>query len=571
MDKKKRSSTAKLLSLLNKQIEQLEETPLWCKTGFLNVGGHMGDLSSGFASGAGRAVSIQERITTSGALGLTPLLQDLRKINREMTTLFRVVENVLTNKSNVTGYMDSVTDWALLVEQDAFLPSLVNQVKNTDTDTLELQTHGAMIDSLMRQIRLLIQEIISASQESSIRINNLSRRITADLETCRHGRLALKENVNATLRNMTKSVKRIEKSCKEMEANVEPVNAVLFEMVGAMQYDDITSQRTEHVIEILRQTAEKIADGENPEKSRRWAAVAMRITIDQMKEIDNDLSKAVKGLRENLNSVTKHSESQRKNITKTRRAGMSFRKDSADIAYHLSTLLRLPIFEDGLSSEVLRSLSQAENAVFQSKRALEMLGMTADRLEKLTGNLDARGNERAKLLNERIHELAKRIHKESKTQNREADQAADHLQKINEEHAEKVTPRLMQTNSLLRRFPLATGRMDTGNNTVLELMNESLREVQATSIQIVLLITELTFHKRVHEVFKPATEALQQIIHEIAGDLGKELEGDLGALLEEFADLNNLYTMDSERRVQDAALGIDSGDGEEEDDGIELF
>ncbi len=532
----------------------------------------MGDLSSGFASSAGRAVSIQERITTTGALGLTPMLKDLRKINREMTTLFQVVENVLINKNSVTEHMEAITDWALLMEQDAFLPLLVNQVKNTDSDTLELQTHGAMIDSLMRQIRLLIEEIISASQESSGRIDNLSRRITADLETCRHGRLALKENVNTTLRNMAKSVKRITKSCQEMEANVEPVNMLLFEMVGSMQYDDITSQRTEHVVEILRQAAKKIAATVDQKKATRWAAIAMRITTDQMEEIDTDLSNAVKSLRENLNGISKHSETQRKNITKTRRAGMSFRKDSADISYHLSTLLRLPIFDDSLSSEVLRALSQAENAVFQTKRALEMLGMTADRLEKLTANLDSRGNERAKLLNERIHDIAQRIHSESKGQNKEVDRAVNQLQKINQEHAEKVTPRLMQANSLLRRFPLAAGRMDTGNNTVLELMNESLREIQATAIQIVLLITELTFHQKVHDVFKPASKVIHQIIDEIAGDIKSDLKGDLSTLIAEFEDLNDLYTMDSERRVQDTALGLD-GDAyeEDDDDGIELF
>ncbi|MBF0156614.1 MAG: hypothetical protein HQL57_05465 [Magnetococcales bacterium] len=557
---------------LEQNIETLQQIPVLSKEGFLNVGNHMTLLSSSFASSATRGVSIQERIDSAGDLGLTPLGEDLRKINNEILGVFTELRKLMDHKTGFSERMDAIVQWGLSLEQDAFLPRIVDQVKGGPVVELEVQTMGAVIDNLMQQTRPLIQEVVSACQESSDVMDHLHRRLTAALESSEHNLETIRDKTTATVRRMLRTVKKAVETCKTMETTSEEVNRVVFEMVQSMQYDDITTQRIEHSITTLRRAGEKIAEGKGHEAAIRWFVIALRITCEQIQETGADLVKAVQSMHMNLTTISDLGVDQIARITEARKVGMRFHQDCADITYHLGSLLRLGIFDDAISMDVLKTLSQAENCIFQAKRALDMLGMTATRLQKLTATIKTQSSGRLETLAKSILDLSERITREGKERGLELADATKQLQGISLDYSERVTPCLMRTSSMLRRVPLATQQMDIGNNDILQMLNENLGETQATATEIMLLSAEWTFHATIQRAIDHVVERLQLLIREVGGAIADSMhDQDVHALANEFDDLAALYTMESERRVHGTVLDTVVDDGSDPGDDFELF
>ena len=282
--------------LLAPQIAQLEEIPKMSTVGFHNIADHMGNFSASFASGASRSTTIRERIDVSGIeLGLTPLRADLQNIYTEINGYFKSIKNLVADNNSFTEEMEKITNWAMALEQDSFLPSMVDQIRGEDSEALEQQTLGAIIDSLMRQTRPLIQEMITSSQEAAQVMCQLSRHINVDLDISKHSLSALRSNTTTTLRKMSGKISKMDKLCLRWEDQAQEVSQVIFEMVHAMQYDDITAQRIAHVIEALEQAGEKVESGKKKEKetTARWFALVLKISNNQLQEIGTDLVGAV--------------------------------------------------------------------------------------------------------------------------------------------------------------------------------------------------------------------------------------------------------------------------------------
>ena len=563
---------------LQLQIQSLEQIPAWSKTGFMNIADHMGDFSASFASGASRATSVSERIATKdSSLGLVSLRKDLKKTSQEIDGVFKVLDLLVKQREKFTDQLEKITQWGMSLEQDAFLPAMVDQVKgHGDGELLQQQTLGAIIDSLMRQISPLIQEIIEATRESANLICQLCRRLVNDLENSRHATEVIKKQVTNSMKNQAKAVHKIDGGCGRLEKQAEEVNGVVFEMVQAMQYDDITSQRIEHVNKTIEKIGEKLASQSQDEKECRWCAIATRISIDQLEEINTDLVTAVQTMHQHLIHISDLTEEQKGIVRAARDGSLFFRKETAEIVFQLNALLHMEVFDESLPSAVLRTLSQAENGLFQAKRALDMLTMTSGRLDQLINSMIPGANSRMDTLASSMADLVKRIQEEGKEVAVRLEQAARQLQELSLDFSEKTTPRNLRSNSLLRRIPLTTRQMDSNNEDILRMLNESQAETQATFTQIVMLTAELHFHHTIRRTIERVVRTLQEIVEALVGkSQAHSMDRDLRHAAEEFADLAELYTMASERQVHQAVVGDmngqENGDDEEDDDNFELF
>ncbi|MBF0622036.1 MAG: hypothetical protein HQL54_08925 [Magnetococcales bacterium] len=562
------TSEEKTITQLNRILSLLSAIPGKSSEGFSNITEHMGNFSGSFATASTRASSIQERIKADGELGLTPLKSDLRKVYREINGIFKAMEGIVDTMSHFNEHMIHMVDWSMTIEQGMFLPPTVDQIKATSGERLEIQTMGAVIDSLIQQARPLIQDVIQSSQYASDGVNQLSRRILADLDSSLHGMGILRENSNRTLRRLGSSVKSFSKSCGTIDGRSGKVTNVVFEMVQAMQFDDITAQRVSHAVTTIEKIIEKVDDGLNDD-DRRWVSIAAHITSHQMTETVNDLLNAIENANGQMLRIEDLATEQVEDIGTIRTTSMTFRQDTADISYHMQALSKLGVFSESLSDEVLSTLSNAENAVFQSKRALNMLTVIAARLDHLASSLKTQGSDRLEILTRSIISLATTIKREGPDRVNDLNNAASRLQAISLAFSDKATPRLVRTNSLLRRAPLSTKQLETNNSDLMGEMNASLADAQATAIQLSLLMAELSFHMDIKETVNKANKGLRTVLHDIGG--AETLEGDLFAMAEEFEDLASMYTMDSERRVHNAALdGEDTDTGDDGGD-IELF
>lgn len=567
------------LALLQQHIRTLDDVPNITKAGFMNIADHMGDFSASFASGASRAITVRERVSVDGSeLGLTDLRLNLRQIYREITGVFHSIGVLVKDKEALTHGMEQVAEWGLRLEQDAHLPLMVDQVRGQGREELERQTLGAIIDSLMRQVRPLIHEVASCAQEASDIISHLTRRINADLDTSSHSLAVLRKNTTVTLKRMASAVQRLDGGCTSVESQSESVNEIIFEMVQAMQYDDISSQRISHVVVALKRAEEKLATldtAENRQTSLRWFALVTKICSEQLREINADLINAVGSMHGQLTRISDIAENQKNCISNAQSLSMELRKDCAEIGYHLHMLLRLGVFDENLSSDVLKTLSKAENSIFQAKRSLDMLTMTCERLEHLVMGLDTSRNGRLENLARSVAEISKTIKVDGKERTAQLMSAIDKLQAITMFFSEKTTPKIMRTNSLLRRLPMILQQIESTNTDVRSMMNENLAGSRTIVIQIMLLSAEMNFHNSIDRKFSKIMEQLTTINNNVVGEkILAGLEGNLQEMSKEFEDLADMYTMDSERRVHGEVLGEDvdlfgepSGAGDE----IELF
>ncbi|MBF0153699.1 MAG: hypothetical protein HQL64_08170 [Magnetococcales bacterium] len=562
---------------MDRLMAMLEKVPETSKNGFSNIADHMGHFSGSFAASASRAVLIKERIESSGDMGLTPLRKDLEQIREEVEKLFTVLDKVIVQKSPLIKRLEKITDWGLQIEQKSFLPRVVDQIKSQGSERMERHTLGSMIDNLMEQTSPLINEIVSSSQETRDVLEHLMKRLGTDMEVSKGSLESLQKSAEETIQRMSKEIGKITAICSGMEKRSDQVGSVVFEMVQAMQFDDIASQRTHHALEGLRQAREKLllaADTDDPEagqKAVQWFLVAVRITIRQLEDTCKDLVGAIKSMQEHLAEIGTIAEDQVTELANARTTTRRFHQHATDITYLMSGSQRLGIFDDSLSNEVLKTLSRADSGIFQARRAMDMLIMTSQRLESIAASMKTGGNNRLDSLVASIRSLGKTVIEENPILSEELNKAVERIQKISLSYSENTTPRLMRTNTLLRRIPLTTQQMDTSNNDLIRLFHEALVDARATSTQVTLLMAEMDFHREINDTISNVVAGLNKLMREVGSDHARYMEGDLHALAGEFEDLSKLYTMNSERKIHETELEghatTDDGGG----DDIELF
>lgn len=545
------------------------------RQGFLRIIEHMGNFSSGFATAASRATSAREQIAADGEMGLTPLRADLRKVYRDIQGGFTSLAELIEQTQAFTASLEEVVSWSLLVEQDAFLPQVAEQLKGLEGEQLELKTLGAIVDNLMAQTRPLIHEAISSSQQASDAIGLLTRRLQRDLDASRFGMEKIRQHTDATLTRIGRIVKSIDQACGRMEGQATGSHTVVFEMVQAMQYDDITAQRLEHVAQVLHIVAERLLKQDKlDDATRRWCFLALRMTVDQCEETSADLITATQTIHAQLTQLLDIAVDQANAIGLVRREGIRFRQENADVAYQLGAIMSLGIFNETLAIDVLRAFSQGENALIQIKRALSALEQAAARLNRLVASMSVHGNPSLEILVSSIQELAQRIMREAPVRLGFLSEAITRVEGFNQLFSEKINPRLMRTATLLRRIPLATQQMESNNAALVSGMNDTLGGAQATTIQIMLVAAEMVFQHQVKIILETSVDEIQSLLPAIGGAHAATLGGNLNLLAGEFSDLAGLYTMEKERRIHQAVLeGATLAEERAENDepGFELF
>jgi hypothetical protein len=569
---KNTSSGHPQLAKFHKLKSLIEKIPGVSKQGFSRVTDHIGKFSVGFASAPTQAFSVIERLSPDdNNLGLKQLQEDYSKIESETKAVLEGIDTLISEQSGLQAKLKAIEAWALEVEQEALLPAIADQIKGQISSELERQTLGSIVDSLMNQVRTLMREIILSSQEVDTLLGSSARRLGADLEASKHHFGNLKSRSDSLMQQMAQRIKSMNTSCGCLEGQTTQVNGVIFEMVQAVQYDDITSQRLEHVISTANRIDERLSLSVLTNEDKRWTVIASRIAMEQLTDLSGDLSGAVKSLCELLGKITAIAGERKATTVEGRDHAMAFKENIADLSYHLGALFRLSIFDDNFSLELLRNFSKIENTIFQTKRAFDMLILTADRLEKLRTTLDCKGSRSVETLTATIGRLMERIQREGASQSQLLNVITDRLQEISLWYSDHSTPRIMRVITLLRRIPMRVQQMDTDHGEVLKIFTEIVSETQAILVQIKLLLVEMDFHENVQKGAEYIAQHVEEFLLEVSNEeVNRSLEGDLSSLATQFADLANLYTMARERKAHGAVLN-ENGGAEDDLDGFELF
>ncbi|MBF0183411.1 MAG: hypothetical protein HQM06_03335 [Magnetococcales bacterium] len=565
-------ATPSPLARFRKQKHLLEKVQGISKAGFSQITEQMGHLSVGFASATNRAFSVQERLSPNdNILGIRQLQDDYRRIDLETKNMLQGITSLVDQQSSILERLRTVTAWALDIEQESMLPSMSEQVKMQSGCELERQTLGTIVDSLMAQMRTLIREVVLSSQESAALLRNITRRLTSDLGNSEHDFLTLKARSTTLMQQMTDRVRAMSNSCNALETQTNQANRIMFEMMQNIQFDDITSQRMEHVITTMERIEQRISVVKLKSIDKRWSAIAARICSEQLTDLSAELLNAVQALQLNLDHIKAVALERKNSIIAAHDNAMTFQDEIADLSYQLSSLLRLGVFDDNFSTDLLRNFSKTENALFQAKRALEMLVLTAARLENLLSSMECKNSPRVAALVTIMGQLSKRIQADGVIQTRQLLDATNQLQEVGLDYSEHSTPRIMRVITLLRRVPLRAQQMDADHGDVLTTFNDIISETQSIIVQIELLLAGMDFQDPFKKGIDHVLSRIDLLLPEIIQiDPASVVTGDLITMANEFDDLASLYTMARERKMHSNVLG---GENAEEGDGdnFELF
>ncbi len=554
-----------------KQKGLLEKLSSLSKAGFAQVTEQMSFLSIGFASATTQAFSVQERLSPQdGRLGIKQLQEDYHRIDQETKAVLQGIETLVGQQFTIQERLQQMTVWAMDLEQDTLLPTMADQVKMQIGCELERQTLGTIVDGLMSQIRTLIREVILSTQESARLLQGSSRRLSADLETSEHYFSTLKSRSTTLMQQMTDQVHTMSLGCEKLEGQTNQVSRILFEMMQDIQVDDITAQRLEHLIATMGRIEQRLAVAKLKNTDKRWTVIATRIAMEQLDDLCKDLVAAVLSLHQHLTRIEGVAGERKETMVSARDEAISFEKNIADLSYLLGALLRLSVFDDNFSIEILRNFSKTENTLFQTRRALEMLVLTAHRLEKLLATLECKNNHRVATLTGIVNQLVARIQQEGAVQSRQLLDVTAQLQDVGLSYSEQSTPRIMRVITLLRRVPLRAQQMEADHGDVLALFSDIISETQAIIVQVEMLLADMDFHENIKKGVEHSNRRIQELLPELVGaTVLNALGGDVSNLAEEFADLASLYTMARERKTHGSVLGAESA--ADDGDGFEMF
>ncbi|WP_130471834.1 hypothetical protein [Candidatus Magnetaquicoccus inordinatus] len=560
------------LARFRKQKSLLEKVQGISKSGFAHITEQMGTLSVGFASATNRSFSVQERLSPNDSiLGIRQLQEDYRRIDQETKTMLLGMNSLVDQQASILERLRTMTAWALDIEQESMLPSMSEQVKMQIGCELERQTLGTIVDSLMAQIRTLIREVSLSTQESATLLRNISRRLTTDLASSEHGFMTLKGRTTTLLQQMTDRVRSMSGSCTNLDTQTNQANRIMFEMMQNIQFDDITSQRMEHVITTMEQVEQRLSVAKLKSADKRWAAIAARICSEQLADLSSEMLNAVQALQQNLEQIKAVANERKNSIIIAHDNAMTFQDEIADLSYQLSSLLRLGVFDDNFSTDLLRNFSKTENALFQAKRAFEMLVLTATRLENLLTSMECKNSPRVAALVSIMSQLTSRIQSEGVIQTRQLLDATNQLQEVGLDYSEHSTPRIMRVITLLRRVPLRAQQMEADHGDVLTTFNDIISETQSIIVQIGLLMAGMDFQEPFKKGVEHVLARIDMLLPELINcDPATIITGDLFTLATEFDDLAGLYTMARERKMHNNVLGGESNN-ENDGDNFELF
>jgi hypothetical protein len=481
------------------------------------------------------------------------------------------ITSLIDQQNTILDRLRSITAWVMDIEQQSMLPSMAEQVKAQMGCELERQTMGTIVDSLMAQIRTLTREVNLSTQESSSLLRSISRRLSTDLGTSEHDFTTLKTRSTALMQQMAERVRSMSGSCNTLDTQTNQANRIMFDMMQNIQFDDITSQRMEHVITTMERIEQRLAPAKLKSTDKRWAAIASRICNEQLTDLCSEMINAVQALQHNLEQIKAVAAERKSGIITAHDNAMTFQEEIADLSYQLSSLLRLSVFDDNFSTELLRNFSKTENALFQAKRAFEMLVLTASRLENLLATMECKNAPRVAALVAIMTEMTSRIQSQGIIQTRQLLDATSQLQEVGLDYSEHSTPRIMRVITLLRRVPLRAQQMEADHGDVLSTFSDIISETQAIIVQIELLVAGMDFQDPFKKGIEHVLSRIEQLMPEMINcDPGTFITGDLITLAAEFDDLASLYTMARERKMHSNVLGSDAnneGDG----DNFELF
>ncbi|MBF0099003.1 MAG: hypothetical protein HQM04_04135 [Magnetococcales bacterium] len=555
-----------------KQKNLLEKVQGISKSGFAQITEQMGTLSVGFASATNRAFSVQERLSPNDSiLGIRQLQEDYRRIDQETKTMLQGITSLIDQQNTILDLLRAITAWIMDIEQQSMLPSMAEQVKMQMGCELERQTLGTIVDSLVVQMRTLIREVKLSTQESASLLRSISRRLSTDLGTSEHDFMTLKTRSTALMQQMADRVRSMSGSCNTLDTQTNQANRIMFDMMQNIQFDDITSQRLEHVITTMERIEQRLAPVKLKSTDKRWAAIASRICSEQLTDLSGEMLNAVQSLQRNLELMKTVAAERKSGIITAHDNAMTFQEEIADLSYQLGSLLRLSVFDDNFSTELLRNFSKTENALFQAKRAFEMLVLTASRLENLLATMECKNAPRVAALVTIMTQLTNRIQSQGIIQTRQLLDATTQLQEVGLDYSEHSTPRIMRVITLLRRVPLRAQQMEADHGDVLSTFSDIISETQAIIVQIDLLVAGMDFQDPFKKGIEHVLSRIELLMPEIIGcDPSVFIIGDLITLAAEFDDLASLYTMARERKMHGNVLGSDAGN-DSDGDNFELF
>jgi methyl-accepting chemotaxis protein len=300
-------ASRRYLAQLTPTIADLEDLNRSTEQDFLAVGGKLHEFSAAARQISNGMAALSELI--SGARGrnvsevLARVLEQLNQTEARLGATRQTLARVLEEARRIEGVFG---DFRVTVAQCRVLGSL------TRIETARLGNAGAGFGHLAEEVKTLTESIESGGQrvlEGSavlrLRIQSSIARISGIRDGAIQGLPALLAEAHAGMESLEQTERQAREASLRQSAGYAEVSAAVEDLVGALQFHDITRQKIAHVADALRSLG---SDSQTLPKGRSPAGEAqMVLTLQsaQLADAERVFGASVVRIEEDLDGIAR--------------------------------------------------------------------------------------------------------------------------------------------------------------------------------------------------------------------------------------------------------------------------
>lgn len=542
-----------------------------CNKGFQKFTVQMGKVSKTMSHDTAKALDSLDKLKSQDNAALKQISSNIDKVAHQVDSIFYNVQNSNNEEFAFKDAIHPIITWCESIKKTALDKQFLSLIDNNYHTDHDIHNICAVVDNLNMHISLLSSETINSLNESEKIFPILQNRLAKDLSGSINSLKHTHDEVTEKYIKINRQIFEMQPTCDQLQHHTNSSDQIFSHLVQTMQLDDMITQRLDHNIKTLMLIADQI-DQKQTEDWQKWAAIALKITMDQIEETLNELIKAITLLYVQIPQFIELTGKQIEYIETLRTLGIKNRHWFDDAMYTFNNLLRLFNYSSLLISSTKRSYDNVHDAVRQANQAMTNTEkLIVGKLEKLVQHLFKSTKSEITEHAKTIQELALKIQNENPSHSENLEKFIQQIQTDQHSFVKTNQQHHLEIKDYFQQITHQRKLIDHHLSDLINNMNNILSNSQAPAIQLILLISRITFHVKIKKESIKAISIIQQSMVEICDDVKNTITA-YPDKETAFQSIHKLYTMSSERICFNKTLGLENDEKiSTDEDNIELF
>jgi hypothetical protein len=547
-------------STLNDLCKRLDGLVSSSETSFIDMGIKLKEFhqrAQGMCDKSNEMVGIMTSEGLSEAIeGLSSILKELKEFMDSPEQSFsRIVDVFNEHVMTLKKVSSSLEEFNMLVLNLSMLGFL------TRVENAHLFTHNTGFASLTDDVRHLAQIIkekssqINSKSDSVLSFIDQAQGKVSDFQVIQREQIRIMmEKALINHRSLTNKHNTTSGSAQAIEQGTKKIASSIADIVMSMQFHDITRQQIEHVKEVLMSLCTRIKEGgHTTEEVAAFVRDVCSLQHAQIRQSKEELTNAVANIIHNLKTiVTSVGEIQKvtQNVASASETeGVSFMEEIDAGISSIVQSMRASSDEQAKISDTVNSTSEMVSEMSGFVRDIETLGLNLQ-LIALNARIKAAhlGQEGAVLdtISGGIYELSKNAREDTSRISGMLAQLVSLSSIFEKDYLDMQEGQIQSVDLIAGKLKDLLSSLQHIDDTVFTM----LTELSGLGNSLMEDIEDTAANIKVHEELQIMLEEVLDTIFDIEQSARKICPtSQLDATSSYFTDIDNLYTMESEREI----------------------